>query len=163
MKCEEMQSVLLDYLTREMGSARAGLVREHLRKCEDCRRVASEIRATLELLHTAARTERDLPSRLSEERRARLKWAFMHPLLDWIYRHHIIVSMLIAAGVLAFLLHEAYRMEAWNPPLPPGITITIDNGPPAEGSNSVTRPDNSQTAPDQTEARPHDGTNAQTR
>jgi predicted anti-sigma-YlaC factor YlaD len=137
MKCEEIQSVLVEYLTRELGAARAALVREHLRRCPNCRRSAGEIKATLELLRTAAKAETGLPERLTEERRARIRWAFMHPVLDWIYRFHVLVSVIVAAAALVFLLRAARRMEAWNPPLAPGVTVTIDNGPPGDGASNA--------------------------
>jgi len=129
MKCDEIQAVLLDYMTRELGGARAGLVREHLRKCESCRRTAADMQATLDLLRHAGGADAGVPDHLSDARRARLRLAFMHPILDWVYRHHIAVSIAVALAAVALLVGRACRMEVWEA-MQSGVTVTVDNGPP---------------------------------
>jgi predicted anti-sigma-YlaC factor YlaD len=140
MKCEAIQDLLLDYVTRELDDARVAEVREHLETCADCRRAAAEIRATLKLLHSAARRAGDLPERLSDERRARVRWAFMHPLLDWIYRNHALVTAFITVVVVALLLRKIFRIEVENAPLPSGVTVTIGTGAPETNRAGVRPP-----------------------
>lgn len=102
MACEEIQALLYDYLTHEIGRARGELIREHIRKCDGCRAAAADVQATLRLLQGASAQERREPLSLSIDRRKRIWRAFMHPVLDRMYRHHIFVSILIA--ILALLI-----------------------------------------------------------
>ena len=144
MKCDDLQDMLLDYVTHGLGAARAAVVHEHLKKCEHCRRAAAEIRAIVRLLHDAARTETGAPDRLSQDSRTRLLRAFMHPIFDWVYRHHLAVSIAVAIVVAAILLCRALTTDDRNPPPPPGIEITIGNGAPggtnADGTSRGARP-----------------------
>lgn len=130
MKCEDIQAVLFDYMTRELGPARSELVREHLRKCENCQAAAAEIRATLELLHSASKTETGIPDHLSKERREHITWALTHPIMDWIERHHIIVSIIVAIVIIVTVFSILRRIEVWKTERPEGITVTI--GHPGE-------------------------------
>lgn len=125
MECKDIQEVLFAYMTRELGEARSELVREHLRKCPECQRAAGENQATLEELRKAAISDTGLPERLSEKRRARVLWAFMHPALDWIYVHHIMVSALTALLVLAAALVFLVKMRIWEEPPEAGPTVII--------------------------------------
>lgn len=128
MKCDDIRALLFDYLTRELGEARAALVREHLRKCEGCRAAAAEIEDTLDLLR-AAESGPDIPDRLSERHRDRILWAFAHPGLDWVYRHHVLVSLLATALVLALAALVMSRLTLWKPDdIEPGVTVTIGDG-----------------------------------
>jgi predicted anti-sigma-YlaC factor YlaD len=102
--CESIQAVLFAYLTRELGTAQSDLVREHLRRCPACQAEAAGIQQTLHLLREASRSNSGVPGRLSDERRARMLFAFMHPVLDWIYAHHILVSILVTLAALFLLL-----------------------------------------------------------
>ena len=45
-RCEETRPALFEYMTRELGSNRSELVREHLRHCHDCSLEAREIQTT---------------------------------------------------------------------------------------------------------------------
>jgi predicted anti-sigma-YlaC factor YlaD len=98
MKCEDIQGVLFDYMTRELGESRSDLVREHLRRCPACSRVAAQIQETRNLLQQDATG--DLPEHLSDEHRARIVRSIMHPALDWIFRHHVTFSLIMAAIVI---------------------------------------------------------------
>jgi predicted anti-sigma-YlaC factor YlaD len=123
MKCEEIQGVLFDYMTHELGESRSELVREHLRRCPDCRRTAAEIQETLTLLETDSRQLSLIPESLSDEHRRRVIRSIAHPILDWIYRHHRLVSILtaiVAVTVAIFAIkHVASRIQ--DPP---------ESGPP---------------------------------
>lgn len=100
LQCEEIEAALFDYMSREIGESRAILVREHLRKCSKCRRSAAEIGAAIDLLRKASLSMNSIPDRLSDDRRRRIRWAFLHPVLDWFVRRHVIVSILITFLVL---------------------------------------------------------------
>jgi hypothetical protein len=97
--CAEVQELLFEYMARELGESRSAFVREHVRQCSDCQVIAAEIRATLDALHAGSDTSY-MPDRLSESRHRRVMWAFMHPILDWIYRHHVGVSWAMVVIVL---------------------------------------------------------------
>jgi len=140
--CADIQSVLFDYMTRELGAGRSDLVREHLRRCSDCQAAAAEVRATLDLLHQASDGEGGIPSRLSDERRRRLIWAFTHPLMHWIERHHVIVSIVVAIIVLGVVLGVLRRTPIWPvEDIPKGIPVTIGAPPGPEGTNSTNTED----------------------
>lgn len=103
LKCDDIQVLLSAYMMRELGDVQSRVVREHLRQCEACRRVASELQAMLDALHAgAAEARAGEGARLSDERRARIWRAVFHPVLDWMYCHHRLVS--IMAAVLAVLI-----------------------------------------------------------
>lgn len=99
--CTEIQDVLLDYMNRELGAARSELVRGHLRKCAECQAAAAAMQRTLAVLQRASRAERDRPPEaLTEKRRRRMRWAAVHPVLNWVVRRHVLVSILAAALAL---------------------------------------------------------------
>ena len=140
--CSDIGEVLFDYMTHELGEARSLLVREHLRKCETCQARAAEIQATLDLLAGASVGRRAVPERLSDAHHARLLRALTHPLLDWIYTHHVLISVLTAALVLAATLLGLRRYRAWLRSRPdPGIPVTIQRTDPAEPQDTRTLPD----------------------
>jgi predicted anti-sigma-YlaC factor YlaD len=109
--CEDVQDLLTDFLARELGPARLDFVREHLRNCPDCLRAAQDMEGALALLRRAANTA--APAALDDERRRRLDWAVLHPALDWMSRHHRLVSAIavVVAIVLALLLARLVRVE----------------------------------------------------
>jgi len=129
MRCEDIQAVLFDYMTRELGQGRSDLVREHLRRCGKCQTVAAETQNTLDLLHRAARDQSGLPSRLSEKHRARLLWALTHPVLSWIYRHHVSASIIFTATVIALIITLLKGIDVLKTEEPGGVTVTIGEGP----------------------------------
>jgi hypothetical protein len=133
VSCGDIQELLLDYMTRELGGARGDLVREHLRKCPRCQTAAAEIQATLDLLHRASTSDAGIPLRLSDDHRARITRALMHPVIDWIERHHILVSVWVAALILAALLAVLLRIRIERQEQAgPGIPVTIGREEQAE-------------------------------
>jgi hypothetical protein len=134
MKCEEIQAVLFDYMTRELGGARSDLVHEHLRKCPECQKAAGEIEATLALLGQTSAEETGISTSLSDRRRERIVRAIKHPLLDWIYVHHIIASVVVAVVVILVSFTVLYKTRLWRDPPTPGPTIIIGdpNGKPEQ-------------------------------
>ena len=142
LKCEDIQPLLTEYLAHELGEARSVLIREHLNRCPKCRSAAADLQNMFELLRSASRDEAAaLPSQLSERRRRRIRWALVHPFLDWIYAHHILVSLV--AGVLAILLVLAFVRRApitEANEIEQGIPVNIDGGPPGTRTNVVPIP-----------------------
>ncbi len=100
--CEEMQQQLSAYMLRELGDKQSRLVHEHLRICEVCRKEASRFEKMHALLLEQQHTVDGDEAVLSEKRMRRLRFTAMHPLFDWIYFQHRMVSALCA--VLLILL-----------------------------------------------------------
>jgi len=137
MKCDEIQAVLFDYMTRELGEARSDLVREHLRRCPACQKDAADIGATLEALQGAS-PHGEIDEHLSHDRRKRLMRAYMHPLLDWVYSHHVLISIVVALIVLGVVLGMLVRKKVWSfGPPEPGHTVTIGKGAPPQTDTNV--------------------------
>ena len=133
MKCDDIQSVLLAYMSRELGDAHTHLIREHLRKCPDCRAVAMEMQATIDVLRKGSEAPENMPSRLSGKRRRRLKRALLHPLWEWVGIHHFIVAVMIMWLVVTALLLILRVVEPWHEGKPEqGIPVTISSEPPDE-------------------------------
>jgi hypothetical protein len=63
----------------------------------------------------------------------------MHPLLDWIYSHHVIISILAALVVLITVFGVLLKTRVWSiGPPDPGHTVTIGKGtPPVTVTNTV--------------------------
>ena len=112
-KCSEIQPLLFDFLARELGDARADLVRNHLAKCEACRQAAAELERTLSMLRKASEASAGAGERLSADRRARVWHAYAHPVLDWVFSRHLAVSAVAALAVLWALLYLAWRATLW--------------------------------------------------
>jgi hypothetical protein len=124
LKCEDIQQVLLAYMSRELGDTQSVLVREHIRKCNVCRAEAVEIEAMLAVLRRGSPDMGGEDARLTDERRKRILRAVFHPVIDWMDIHHRFVSILLALLVLAAALvalrnFEIFRRE----PLEDGIPI----------------------------------------
>ena len=115
MACEDIQALLYDYLTHEIGRARGELIREHIRKCTTCRTAAAEMQDSINLLKGGAPMDPPEPLTLSDDRRKRVWRAFMHPVLDWLYSHHIIASIVIAiVAVIVALMIVRHVKIIWN-------------------------------------------------
>ena len=112
-KCSEIQPLLFDFLARELGDARADLVRNHLAKCDACRQAAAEMERTLGMLRTASEASAGAGERLSSERRERVWHAYAHPVLDWLFSRHLAVSAVAALAVLWALVFLGWRVAIW--------------------------------------------------
>ena len=113
IRCEDISELLFDYMSHELGESRSILIREHLRKCEDCKRQAAEIQSTLELLNKASKEDTDLPSRLTDERRKKLYWWASHPAMLWIENHHTLFSAIVTLIIIAILGVILARAKLW--------------------------------------------------
>ena len=129
-KCEDIQSVLFDYMTRELGDGQAQLVREHLRHCTGCSRAAAEIQATLDLLHSASRTQPKSPGHLSEDRRRNMRHAIAHPVRHLVETHHALVSVLVTLLALLVAFFVLRRLHVWERrEVKPGVTVYLNRLP----------------------------------
>ncbi|MDD4870011.1 MAG: zf-HC2 domain-containing protein [Kiritimatiellae bacterium] len=129
MRCEDIQPLLFDYMSRELGEGRAAIVREHLRKCKTCQVVAKDIQATLDLLHTASKAEPKQTERLTDKRRKKIVWAFTHPVMSWMAKHMFFISVIAAiitiisvAAFMRFMLEKHFAPIKGKP-----ITVIIVN------------------------------------
>ncbi|MDA0991785.1 MAG: zf-HC2 domain-containing protein [Verrucomicrobia bacterium] len=133
MKCDEIQDVLFDYMTRELGGARSELVREHIHRCPACQKAAADIQATLDLLHGAAGEDTGMSDHLSAESRDQMTHAIMHPVRHWIYSHHILISAIIAAIALIITLLALRNVQIIKRQTPVvGPVFTIGAGDPGD-------------------------------
>jgi|GEM_PF-4581524 len=98
--CGEIQELLTAYMAKELGESQSALVREHLRKCGKCRAFARDIQITFDLFANARGSEPHAAMHLSDKHRARIRRAYMHPLIGWMETHHMLVSTIVAAIVL---------------------------------------------------------------
>jgi anti-sigma factor RsiW len=158
--CADFQPLLFDFLSGELGAARADRVREHLRTCKDCQAEAAGIRGTLDLLKSASRVEPQVPAHLSNRHRARIFWSIAHPVLNWVTVHHLLVSILtgIALLIAVFLMCYWLRMSPSEHPATEEeviFTITISD----TASSDAARPFRVGVTPDKPPAQgPKEGT-----
>lgn len=113
IRCEDIAELLFDYMSHELGESRSTLIREHLRKCDACKRQAAEIQSTLELLSKASKEDTDLPSRLTDERRKKLYWWTSHPVMLWIENHHTLFSAIVTIIIIAILGLVLAKTKLW--------------------------------------------------
>lgn len=109
VKCEEVQPLLVSYMSHELGQSRSDFVREHLRKCSNCQKVINDMQSTMDLLSSAAKMPSHIPDRLTPERRLKINWYFKHPFLLWIERNILLISMVIVS--LLFILMAILMMQ----------------------------------------------------
>ena len=131
VECADIQLLLFDYMSRELGEGRAAIVREHLRKCKACQVLARDIQATMDLLHTASKAGSTQRARLTESRRNRIVWVFTHPLLSWMHKHILLVSI-FGTAILSVAVWFFYRfmIESRFAPLKgePVTVMLVDHG-----------------------------------
>lgn len=125
VECEDIQPLLFDYMSRELGEGRAAIVREHLRKCRSCQVLAKDMQATIDLLHKTSKAGTGSLEHLTESRRKKIIWAFTHPVISWIYRNIFIFSI-VGAVILIFTvwLFSKFLIERRFAPLQ-GEPITV--------------------------------------
>ena len=126
--CEEIRAQMLDYVQRDLGEGRSDLIREHVRRCPACQENLDALRRTMDILHDAPFGPGTIPEHLSERHRSRLMWSLMHPVLDWVYVHHILVSALVATIVLASVFFGLRRYKVWRETIDQGIPVVIGQG-----------------------------------
>lgn len=100
--CPQVQPLLFDYLSRELGEKQSEFIQNHLRHCPVCRKEAAELQEAVALLQA----DRSVipPERVSKGVRARLERALLHPVLDWCYLHRRLVSWIAAIVLIGLLI-----------------------------------------------------------
>lgn len=113
--CSSVEVMISDFILHELPAGKSDAVREHMRGCAACRAMAAEMQATVGVL-TAAESVGE-PLHLSEKRRARIFWAIAHPVLDFMRRHHILVSLVLAVilATLVALILSGIRLAGQEP------------------------------------------------
>lgn len=102
IKCSDIEPHLFDFLQHELGSAQTIIITEHLKKCEDCRKSLAELQISLKALEDFGVAQP--PKHLTDKRKKRIKFAYMHPFLNFCYIHHTIISIIIVIITLATVL-----------------------------------------------------------
>ncbi|MDA3799167.1 MAG: hypothetical protein PF692_08820 [Kiritimatiellae bacterium] len=102
IKCSDIEPHLFDFLQHELGSAQTTIITEHLKKCEDCKKSLAELQSSLKALEDFGVAQP--PKHLTDNRRKRIKFAYMHPFLNFCYIHHKIISIIIVIITLATVL-----------------------------------------------------------
>ena len=140
MKCEVIESMLLDYINRDLDAVRSDMVWKHLKKCADCEREVREMESTLTLLRSASRDTAGVPDRLSDKHRASIVRALTHPILHWMERYHVVSSLVVAVIVIAAIIVYVRWVEThpeepakYEDPVPISLVF-----PPIQETNSAT-------------------------
>ncbi len=116
MKCEDIQSHLTDYLSRELGPYLSDAVRAHLRHCETCQSAVEELDSTINLLKSS--TSLKIPARLSDSSRRRMYRVYKHPILSWLDSNQPLIYALALIMVMTYLgiyLIVASQPEPYDP------------------------------------------------
>lgn len=102
IKCSDIEPHLFDFIQHELGSAQTTVITEHLKKCEECKKSLAELHTSLNALEDfgVAKT----PEYLTDNRKRRIKFAYMHPFLNFCYIHHTMISLIIVIITLATVL-----------------------------------------------------------
>ena len=92
MQCRRIQELLkADYLDGEVNPQEQGLIKEHLRKCPECRKLEQELQAQRMIFQKAKRFNppehvwQDIQDKISAERlnqESRVSWGFLQHLRD---------------------------------------------------------------------------------
>lgn len=138
VNCDSIQEMLTDYMHRELGESHAMLVREHLRRCDKCRAAARNIADALDLLR-AHRSEKPVPTRLSEAHRKRIFHAITHPVMHWMDTYHTAISIAVVIVLAAVVLCFLRKVRIFNlEEIEPGVPVrVIDRGGEAPALDTV--------------------------
>ncbi len=118
MKCHDIDKLAADYLGNEMGTELVGEFERHLEECATCRKLISELRATLKKLSQLP-TVIEFPGRVADGSKTRMNRA------SWR------TSLLKAAAVLAFgicLGRLSAPQASVGPPAQPHTTASSERG-----------------------------------
>ena len=133
--CEEILQQLPAYMLRELGDKQSVLVHEHLRACEGCRKDAGQFEKMQKLLRDQQHAIGGGGAVLSEQRMKRIRFTAMHPVFDWIYYRHRMVSGACAVLLLLIVLFLLRNVALFREPvLEESIPVwhMFRTGPPPE-------------------------------
>ncbi len=125
MKCTDIQAHLFAYITHDAGQERTELIKKHLGHCSNCQAEAKQIKDAINFLNSTHKIE-NIPTQLSEKRKKLIARAFMHPIIDFIYRHHITMSIIAAIITITITLCVLRQVKVWHSEqLDTGIPVSI--------------------------------------
>ena len=125
-KCEDIQAHLFAYITHDAGQGRTEIIKKHLENCKTCQIEAAQIKEAVSFLHDVAHTTDNIPTKLTEKRKELIVRSFMHPVLDFIYRHHIIISIVTAIITLTITLCVLRQVKIWHSEkLDTGVSVSL--------------------------------------
>ena len=140
VKCDIIQSMLLDYLNRELDPVRSDMVWKHLKKCAECEKEAKEMETTLAVLRKASQYPAGVPDHLSEKHRASIVRALTHPVLHWMEKYHVMSSLVVAviviAAIVAYLRWVEQHTDQIKKPRG-GVDVNIVYPPPPQPASST--------------------------
>ena len=61
-ECKHLLASISDYVDGELSDKLCSEIEHHLAECEDCRLVVNTMKKTIELYHTTARNNTDVPT-----------------------------------------------------------------------------------------------------
>lgn len=133
LKCGEIQEHLVAYLTHDLGEARTVIVREHLRKCQDCTDALNDIQTAFEALQKTKHLDADIPAHLSEEERSVVFTAVSSPLNNWLDRHHRLIAIIVTVLIFGVVLLLLSRLRVSLYPEGEEVQVIIMQKTPATG------------------------------
>jgi predicted anti-sigma-YlaC factor YlaD len=116
IKCSDIEPHLFDFIQQELGQAQSTVISEHLKKCDKCRASLHELQDSLKALEDFGIEK--TPKRLTDKRKKKIKFAYMHPLLNFCYLHHMAISLiivLIALLTIMFMIRDASLLKEKEP------------------------------------------------
>lgn len=125
MKCTDIQPHLFAYITHDAGQERTSIINKHLKHCNTCQTEAKQISDAINFLNSTHKIE-NIPTQLSEKRKKLIIRSFMHPIIDFIYRHHITMSIIAAIITIAITLCILRQVKVWHSEqLDTGVPVSI--------------------------------------
>jgi predicted anti-sigma-YlaC factor YlaD len=102
IKCSDIEPHLFDFIQHELGQVQTTVIAEHLKKCEKCKDSLKELKKSLKTLEDFGINKP--PEHLTEKRKKRIKFAYMHPFLNFCYIHHVIISAIVVIITLVAII-----------------------------------------------------------
>ncbi len=102
IKCSDIEPQLFNFIQQELGPVQTTVITEHLKKCEKCKESLRELKKSLKTLEDFGINKP--PEHLTENRKKRIKFAYMHPFLNFCYIHHVIISLIVVIITLLAII-----------------------------------------------------------
>jgi len=102
IKCSDIEPHLFDFIQHELGQAQATVISEHLKKCETCKKSLHELQESLKTLEDFGINKP--PEHLTDNRKKKIRFAYMHPFLNFCYIHHVVISAIVVITTLLAII-----------------------------------------------------------
>ena len=102
IKCSDIEPHLFDFIQHELGQVQTTVITEHLKKCEKCKESLHELQKSLKTLEDFGINKS--PEHLTDNRKKRIKFTYMHPFLNFCYIHHVIISTIVVIITLLAII-----------------------------------------------------------